>query len=125
VVLLIEDSPDQLDLYEVALRDVYQVRVASRGEIGVKLAIADPPDVAVVDLEMPGMDGWEVCRRLRAHPRTTTLPLVILTARALDRVRDEAARVGAADLLSKPCSFNMLRDRIRAVLDRQTTWDSD
>jgi CheY-like chemotaxis protein len=125
VVLLIDDSLDQLDLYEAVLSDVYQVRLASRGEIGVELALADPPDVALVDIEMPGMDGWEVCRRLHAHPRTTSLPLVILTARDPDGLRDKAMRVGAADLLSKPCHVDMLRDHIRAALDRQTMWESN
>jgi CheY-like chemotaxis protein len=118
VVLLIDDSPDQLDLYEMALRDVYQVHLAERGETGVKLAIADPPDVAVVDLDMPGVDGWEVCRRLQAHPQTATVPLIILTGRDVGGLRDAATRVGAADLLTKPCSVDTLREHINAVLDR-------
>ena len=124
VVLLIEDSLDQLDLYEVVLRDVFQLRLASSGKIGVKLAIEDPPDIALVDLEMPDMGGWEVCRRLRAHPLTATVPLVILTARALDGLGHEAMRVGVADLLSKPCSVDTLRKRIRAVLDMNACFES-
>jgi CheY-like chemotaxis protein len=118
VVLLIDDSLDQLDLYEAVLSDTYQVRLASRGEIGVKLATDDPPDVALVDIEMPGMDGWEVCRRIHAHPQTASVPLVILSGLDADGLRDQAARVGAADVLTKPCHVEMLRDRIRAVLAR-------
>lgn len=125
VVLMIDDSLDQLDLYEAVLSDVYQVRLASRGERGVELALADPPDVALIDIEMPGMDGWEVCRQLHAHPQTASVPLVILTARDADGLRDKAMRVGAADLLSKPCHVDMLRDHIRAALNREKMWESN
>jgi CheY-like chemotaxis protein len=118
VLLLIDDSLDQLDLYEIALSDVFQVRLASRGDDGVRLALDNPPDVALIDIEMPGMDGWEVCRRIHAHPQSASVPLVILSAHDADGLRDRAVRVGAADVLTKPCQVDTLCDRIRAVLAR-------
>jgi CheY-like chemotaxis protein len=117
VVLMIEDSLDQIDLYECVLRHAYRMKTALRGEIGVNLALADPPDLILLDLEMPGMHGWEVCRRLKADPRTASIPIMILTARDPEGLRTEAVRVGAAALLTKPCGVNKLLDRIKLALE--------
>jgi CheY-like chemotaxis protein len=118
VVLMIEDSPDQIDLYEFALSDAYVVKSALRGEIGVNLATADPPDLILLDLAMPGMDGWEVCWRLKADPRTESIPIIILTARDPEGLRTEAMRAGAAALLTKPCGVDKLLDRMKLALER-------
>jgi DNA-binding response OmpR family regulator len=118
MVLLIDDTIDQLDLYEAALRDRYQVLQADRGRKGVELAVAQQPDLIVVDLSMPEMDGWEVCRRLAANQRTASIPVIILTALDIEDLRHEAMRAGVFDLLTKPCPVNVLEDRIAEALGR-------
>src|SRR5258708_36198767 len=80
LVLLIDDSIDHLEMYEVALRDRYQVLQADRGEAGIEIAIVHRPDGGGVDLDMPGIDGWEGCRRLAGESRPAHLPRAILSA---------------------------------------------
>jgi CheY-like chemotaxis protein len=115
LILIIEDSMDQLDLYEFALRDRYRVLQATRGERGVEVAITEQPDVVLVDVCMPGIDGWEVCRRLKSHPRTAAIPIIMLTALDGKDTAEKAVEVGAAALLLKPCNVDTLRDEIEAA----------
>jgi putative two-component system response regulator len=118
MVLLIDDTVDQLDLYEAALSDRYEVLQAQRGDVGVEIAIAKQPDIVVVDLSMPEVDGWEVCRRLRADPRTAAIPVVILTALDVNDLRHQAMKAGVTDLLTKPCPVDTLRERIGEAIGR-------
>ena len=114
-ILIIEDSLDQLDLYEFALGDRYQVLQATYGERGVEIAIAERPDVVLVDVCMPGIDGWEVCRRLKSDPRTAAIPIIMLTALDGKDTAARAVQVGAAALLMKPCRVDTLREHIEAA----------
>ena len=113
--MLVDDSLDQLDLYEFALADRFAVLTASRGDAAVALAIAEQPDAIVLDLGMPGMDGWQVSRRLKDHPRTMDIPIIMLTASDVAGIGEEAARLHVTDVLHKPCAVDVLRDRLRAV----------
>jgi CheY-like chemotaxis protein len=115
LILIIEDSLDQLELYEFALRDHYQVRKATHGVRGVEVAIAEQPDVVLVDICMPGIDGWEVCRRLKGDPRTAAIPIILLTALDGKDTAERAIQVGAAALLMKPCNVDTLREEIEAA----------
>ncbi len=72
----------------------------------------------LVDLEMPGMDGWEVCRRLKSHQQTASIPIIILTANDGEDLEDRAMRIGALELLRKPCAADLLGERIAAVVRR-------
>jgi CheY-like chemotaxis protein len=115
LILIIEDSLDQLELYEFALADHYRVRKATRGDRGVEVAIAEQPDVVLVDICMPGIDGWEVCRRLKSDPRTAAIPIILLTALDGKDTAERAMRAGAVALLMKPCNVDTLRDEIEAA----------
>ena len=115
VILIIEDSLDQLELYEFALGEHYRVRKATHGEHGVELAIAEQPDVVLVDICMPGIDGWEVCRRLKSDARTAAIPIILLTALDGKDTAERAIRVGATALLMKPCNVDTLREEIEAA----------
>ena len=115
VVLFIEDSLDQLELYEFALGEHYQVRKATRGDRGVEVAIAEQPDVVLVDICMPGIDGWEVCRRLKSEPRTAAIPIILLTALDGKDTAERAMQAGAVALLMKPCNVDSLREEIEAA----------
>ncbi|MCZ7544706.1 MAG: response regulator transcription factor [Anaerolineae bacterium] len=115
-ILVIEDEESILQFLERGLiYEGYRVSVAKDGEEGLKLARDNPPDLVVLDWMLPGLDGLEVCRRLRA---AGDVPILILTARGevADRVRGLDA--GADDYLVKPFSFDELLARIRALLRR-------
>jgi CheY-like chemotaxis protein len=110
LLLLIDGSTDRLDLY--GLQEWYRVLSAESGLKGLQMAQAEQPDVIVCDPAMRATDGWDMCRRLRAHPGTAAIPLIILTARADAELAKNAASVGAQSVVIKPCSVDILRLRI-------------
>jgi CheY-like chemotaxis protein len=112
LVLLIDDSEDQIDFYALVLQDYYQVLQAGSGQEGLQMAAAAHPDVVVCDLAMPGLDGWEVCRRLAQDPATAAIPVIILTGTPDADLDAKAAAIGAAGLLRKPCPAETLRVHI-------------
>src|SRR5438067_896790 len=118
LVLMIDDSEDQLDLYGLFLQDYYRVLQAGYGEKGVELARSEHPDVVVCDLVMPGLNGWQVCRRLAADPATASIPVIILTASTDAGLDADGARAGAYRVLTKPCQLDALRLCIDEALDR-------
>lgn len=117
-VLLVDDDRKLLSLLERGFRfEGFDVRTATRGVQGVELAQAERPDVVVLDIGMPDLNGFDVCRQLRAH---LEVPVIMLTAR--DDVEDKvhALDLGADDYVSKPFAFDELVARVRAVLRRRT-----
>jgi phosphate regulon transcriptional regulator PhoB len=118
-VLIVEDEPDIRELVIHHLkRDGYQVSSASSGEEALRLVQAGPPDLILLDLMMPAMDGLEVCRRLRQDPATASLPIVMLTAKGDEVDRVLGLEIGADDYIVKPFSPRELLARVRAVLRR-------
>jgi DNA-binding response OmpR family regulator len=116
-VVVIDDDRDLRHLIKLTMEFTagWQVEVASDGEAGIALTRRVRPDVVVADLMMPGMDGYEVCRRLRADPTTHGIPVIVLTARKeIDEAR--LAEAGAAGVLFKPFEPDELASRIRAFL---------
>ena len=118
-VLIVEDEPDIRELVVHHLkREGYQVSAASGGEEALRLVQAAPPDLVILDLMMPAMDGLEVCRRLRQDPATASLPIVMLTAKGDEVDRVLGLEIGADDYVVKPFSPKELLARVRAVLRR-------
>jgi len=118
-VLIVEDEPDIRELVVHHLkRDGYQVTAASSGEEALRQVQAVPPDLVLLDLMMPVMDGLEVCRRLRQDPATAGLPIVMLTAKGDEVDRVLGLELGADDYIVKPFSPKELLARVRAVLRR-------
>lgn len=118
-VLIVEDEPDIRDLVVFHLeREGYQVAQCRSGPEALRLARATPPDLVLLDLMLPEMDGLEVCRRLRQDPATMALPIVMLTARGDEVDRVLGLELGADDYVVKPFSPRELVARIRAVLRR-------
>lgn len=116
-VLVVDDDPDALALIQMMLRRRgYEVQTASGGAEALEMLAHDLPDLVVLDLMMPFMDGHEVCARLRADPRTASLPIVMLTAKPHGRV--ESIRLGADDYVVKPVHPDELSACLRAVLAR-------
>lgn len=118
-VLVIDDEKDLIELVRYNLeKDGYDVVGAPDGEGGLEIALAHHPDLVVLDVMMPGTDGLEVCRRLRADARTARLPVIMLTAKAAEADRVVGLEMGADDYLVKPFSPRELVARIKAVLRR-------
>jgi len=115
-LLLVDDYAPERDLYEIALEPHFHVLTASNGPEGVATAIAERPQVIVLDVLMPGMDGWETCTRIKSHPVTADIPVILLTGSDEHNLSRHAIAVGAAAILTKPCPGDRLVDRIRAVL---------
>jgi len=118
-VLIVEDEPDIRELVVHHLkREGYQVSVAASGEEALRQVQASPPDLVLLDLMMPAMNGLEVCRRLRQDPVTASLPIVMLTAKGDEVDRVLGLELGADDYVVKPFSPKELLARVRAVLRR-------
>jgi putative two-component system response regulator len=102
-VLLVDDDPVIVRLLEVNFRlEGFHVRTASSGEQALEKAAEEPPDAMVIDVMMPGLDGWEVCARLREHPETADIPVVFLSARARDEDRSRGYALGVVEYVMKP-----------------------
>jgi len=115
-LLLIDDDPTLLELLSVHLRTAgYEVLTADRGEDGIRLALEAQVDLVVLDVMMPGMDGWEVCRRLRD---ASGIPILMLTAKSEEFDKLRGFHLGVDDYVSKPFSFAEVTARIHAVLSR-------
>jgi CheY-like chemotaxis protein len=117
VILVVEDNERNLKL----LRDVleyagYDVRVARTGEDGVTLAVKEPPDLVLMDLQLPGIDGMEALRRLRESPRTADIPVVAVTAQAMKQDRERALEAGFDGYVEKPISVRAFPDQVRGFL---------
>lgn len=115
-ILVVDDEPEILRAVRAGLQaQGYRVETASRGEDALRMASAAAPDMVVLDLMMPGMDGLEVCRRLRAW---SDVPILVLSARTQERQKVAALDLGADDYLTKPFGMDELTARIRAALRR-------
>src|SRR6266511_109332 len=118
-VLIVEDEPDIRGLLAFHLeREGYQVVKSANGADALRQVRARPPDLVLLDLMLPEMDGLEVCRRLRQDPATAPLPIVMLTAKGEEVDRVLGLELGADDYLVKPFSPKEVVARIRAVLRR-------
>ena len=118
-VLVIDDEKDLLELVRYNLeKEGYKIRTAEDGEAGLAAAVRELPDIVIVDLMLPGIDGLDVCRRLRADQRTARVPVIMLTAKSAETDRVVGLEIGADDYVTKPFSPRELAARIKAVLRR-------
>jgi len=116
-ILIVDDEPQMVRGLEDNLRfEGYQTLAAHDGREGLALAVAERPDLILLDVMMPGMSGWDVCRELRA--KGLAIPVIMLTARGEEADRVEGLELGADDYVTKPFGLRELLARIRAVLRR-------
>jgi two-component system phosphate regulon response regulator PhoB len=120
-ILVVEDDKDILELIRYNLtRDGYTVTCHTSGEDGLNAAKTNPPDLMVLDLMLPGVDGLVVCRALKNDARTQGIPIVMLTAKSTESDIVAGLEIGADDYITKPFSPRVLTARLRAVLRRKT-----
>jgi putative two-component system response regulator len=123
-VLVVDDTPDNLSLMSALLKDHYKVKVANHGDRGLRIANSDtPPDLILLDIMMPDIDGYEVCRRLKAEPRTRDIPVIFLTARSEVEDETRGLELGAADYITKPISPPIVLARVHAHLTLKANAD--
>jgi DNA-binding response OmpR family regulator len=116
-ILIVEDDPTSLKFLELILgKEGYQVITASNGLEGLRKARQELPDLLVLDVMLPGFDGFEICHRLRSEPDMTKLPIVMLSAKWQESDRDAASRVGANAFLSKPVDRIVLLNKVAEFL---------
>ena len=118
-ILCIEDSDDGLFVLHRRLsRAGFDVKVSINGTEGVDWAKTLLPDLVVMDLNLPGLNGWEATRRLKSQPETRHIPVLVLTAHTSDKSRDQAFAAGCDDYETKPIDFSALLQKIQALLSR-------
>jgi phosphoserine phosphatase RsbU/P len=115
-VLLVDDAKSNLDILVEGLKSEYKLSLALNGEMALQAAATAPPDLVLLDIVMPGLDGYEVCRRLRRSPATAEVPIMFLSS--LEEVQDKTRgfEAGANDYLTKPFEMLEVKARVRALL---------
>lgn len=112
-ILVVEDNEMNRDMLCRRLaRKGFSVLTAADGEQGINMARAEAPDVIIMDLSLPRIDGWEACRRLKADPATSAIPIIALTAHAMSTDKDKALAAGSDDFDTKPVDFTRLLEKI-------------
>ena len=119
-ILLVEDNEMNRDMLSRRLvKRGYEVVIAVEGEQGVALARADSPDLVLMDMSLPVLDGWEATRRLKSDPATRQIPIIALTAHAMAGDREKAREAGCDDFDTKPVELPRLLSKIEGLLQKR------
>ena len=123
-ILVVDDTPDNLTLMQALLKDLYKVKGANNGERALKIASAEnPPDLILLDIMMPGIDGYEVCRQLKVNPATRDIPVIFLTAKTEVEDEKRGFELGAVDYITKPVSPPIVMARVHTQLTLKASAD--
>ena len=123
-VLLVDDAKSNLDILVEGLRGEYKISLALSGEQALAVAARTPPDLVLLDIMMPGMDGYEVCRKLRAQPETAELPIIFLSSLEDVQHKSRGFEAGANDYVTKPFDLVEVKARVRAQLKAKAYSDA-
>ena len=117
-ILYVEDNDDNVYMLKMRLEllDGFEVLVAENGEVGCAMARAERPDLILMDLDLPIVDGWEAAHRLKADAATRAIPVIALTAHAMSGAREKALAAGCDDFDTKPVDFDRLLQKIDRLL---------
>jgi two-component system alkaline phosphatase synthesis response regulator PhoP len=125
-ILVVDDEEDIVELVELNLsREGYKVLACGTGEQALEITHSKLPDLVILDLMLPGIDGLEVCRRLKNHPKTEQIPIIILSAKGEESDIVTGLELGADDYVTKPFSGKVLVARVRRVLRKAVTTADD
>jgi diguanylate cyclase (GGDEF)-like protein len=121
----VDDQPENVKILTAALMASYEIISACNGEDALKLAGADePPDLILLDVVMPEMDGYEVCRRLKADEKTKNIPVIFITAQTDEEAEAKGLEVGAVDYVAKPFSLSIIRARVKTHVELKQNRDT-
>lgn len=119
-ILIVEDDPSfSRAINHMIGKEGYDVITASNGLTGLRMATEDKPDLLILDVMLPGLDGFEICSRLRAEPQTAKLPIIMLSAKGQDADKTTGLQVGANEYLAKPVDRAVLLEKVTALLAKQ------
>jgi DNA-binding response OmpR family regulator len=119
-ILVVDDDPTSLKLLDLVLnKEGYQVMTASNGLEALRKARQESPDLLILDVMLPGFDGFEICHRLRGEPATATMPIMMLSSKQQKSDQDAASKVGANAFLSKPVDRTSLLTKVAELLGDQ------
>ena len=121
-ILLVEDNEMNRDmLSRRLLKAGFETVIAVDGERAIDLARSEAPDLILMDISLPGLDGWEATRRLKARPETRSIPIIALTAHAMAGDREKSLAAGCNDYDTQPIDFRRLVEKIQGLLGKETT----
>ena len=118
VILAVDDTPENLDVVKGILAPENIVRVAINGMVALKIAQSQLPDLILLDINMPVMDGYEVCSELKNNECTARIPVIFLTAELDNASKQKGIKLGAVDYVTKPINPEVLRQSVRRQLDQ-------
>jgi two-component system, cell cycle response regulator DivK len=119
-ILLVEDNEMNRDMLSRRLqRRGYDILIAVDGQVGVAMAGAESPDLILMDMSLPVIDGWEATRRIKSNPATRSIPVIALTAHAMSGEREKALEAGCDDFDTKPLELARLLEKIETLLARK------
>ena len=123
-ILMVDDNPNNLVQVNNLLRQDYRIKVANNGQTALRIAAgAEQPDLILLDIMMPELDGYEVCRRLKADPHLRDIPVIFLTARSSVEDEQHGLELGAVDYITKPISPPVMLARIQTHLKLKASAD--
>jgi putative two-component system response regulator len=123
-ILVVDDTPDNIVFLSSLLRDTYRVKAATDGEKALAIAGGgEIPDLVLLDVMMPGMDGYEVCRRLKSDPKTAEIPVIFLTAKSDVEDEQRGFELGAVDFIIRPISPHIVKARVKTHLELKSARD--
>jgi len=118
-ILIIEDDPSfSRAINHIIQKEGYDVITASNGMTGLRMAREEKPDLLILDVMLPGLDGFEICNRLRNDPQTATLPIIMLSAKGQEADKATGLKVGANEYLTKPVDRVLLLDKLTSLLGK-------
>jgi len=119
-ILIIEDDPSfSRALNHIVEKEGYDVIAASNGMTGLRMAKEDKPDLLILDVMLPGLDGFEICNRLRHDPPTANLPIIMLSAKGQEADKTTGLKVGANEYLTKPVDRAVLLEKLTSLLAKE------
>jgi CheY-like chemotaxis protein len=117
-ILLVEDNEMNRDMLSRRLsRNGFEITIAVDGRQGVEMAVSEKPDLILMDMSLPVMNGWEATQKVKADPATSAIPVIALTAHAMNDDRDKAIAAGCDDFDTKPVDLPRLLQKIKTLLD--------
>ena len=116
-ILIVEDDPSfSRAINHIVEKEGYEVITASNGMTGLRMAKEESPDLLILDVMLPGLDGFEICSRLRQDPPTTKLPIIMLSAKGQEADKTTGLKVGANEYLTKPVDRALLMEKVSSLL---------
>ncbi len=115
-ILVVDDTPENIDVLRGILGADYAIKIANSGQLALKVAAAQPPDLILLDVMMPGMDGYETCRQLKSGEATRNIPVIFVTARGETEDEVQGLALGAVDYLTKPVVPAIVKARVQTQL---------